>query len=122
MDENQTLNVYNPCEDIKKRIEDYVGKDNIERLQVKMVGNNFLAELHYVDFKPSKTLRREFEKMFPNVEFTQLQRGFSYDSYIKLLQEMFENDEEIYIKKSNGALCPMTISMCLNERLYNRVL
>lgn len=121
-DTEKTLNVYNPCEDIRKRIEDYVGKDNIESLFVNMVGNGFTAELKYVDFKPSKVLRREFDNVFPNVEFTVLHRGFSYESYMKLLQEMFENDEEIYVKKSDGTLRPMSISMCLNERLHNRVM
>lgn len=117
----QTFTVTYPAKDVEKKIEEYF--NGVEhKVSVTMMGRTADADISYVDFKPTRKVRRELEDLIPNLEIMSLDRTYSKEQYLNIIDEIASQSREIYVKEADGTLKPTDLMLLLEEELYCRTL
>ena len=115
--EIKTLSV---SESVAEKIKTYFG--TVENsVEVSMMGRIPIVEVHYVDFKPTKQVRRDLESLFNDVDIRSLTRGYSRDSILNVVDEMMESYQDIYVlSDDSSALRRTNFREIIEETLYLR--
>lgn len=119
--EQETMNITYPARDIEDIIRTYFG-DALVDVNVTMIGRFAITSISYEDFKTKRTVRRELEEKIPNIEIEGLERLYSRKVKMNILDELLDQDEDIYIKEPNGSLRKTNIGLLIEEQLYHRTL
>lgn len=117
----ETKNICNPSADMAMRIAEYLGGSYLSA-SVQMVGNIADAIIHYQDFKPVRTVRRELEQQYPNLNISEIHRVYSDRTRMAVMQELLDEDAEVYVSYADGSLRPIHMGEIVEEKLYNRTI
>ena len=113
------MNITYPAREIEDIIRTYFG-GSLVNADVSMIGRFAITNITYEDFKPKRLVRRELEEKIPNIEIDGLERLYSRKTRTNIIDEMIDNDTEIYIKEPNGSLRKTDIGLLIEEMLYHR--
>lgn len=115
----KTLTVTYPERDVENKIKEYLG-ESARSVNVVMVGRMACVNITYEDFKPVRRVRRDIEDMIPNVEIEHVERLYSKDRYLKVIEELSLKNVEIYVKESDESLKKTNFALLLEEELMFR--
>lgn len=118
MNEN-TFSVVDPCDSVHAILAEYFG-ENLKSVDVVKRGNRFDCNIEYSDFKSKRQVRRELEGRYPFIDINVLTRQYTEQAFTRVLFEMFNNDETVYVKNEDGNLEKILMFNVFENMLYSR--
>ena len=117
----ETRNITNPAADIEGKITAYFGNAKCN-VAVALVGRIADATITYFDFKPVRVVRKELEEKFPDITISEIHREYSPEAKMVIMQELVNEDPEIFLPYEDGSLRPLCLGELLQEKLFHRTL
>lgn len=117
----ESRTIQNPSADMEGKIASYFG--NVKcNVSVALVGRIADATINYIDFKPVRVVRKELEEQFPDITISEIHRQYSNEARLQMMQELVDEDPEIFLPYEDGSLRPLCLGELLQERLFHRTL
>lgn len=122
-DQMETRNITNPAAEMERKLEGYFAESNTKcTVSVSLAGRIADATIYYDDFKPTRVVRREIEDYFPDINISEIHRCYSNEAKHVIMQELLDEDIEIFLPYNDGSLRPLCIGELIEERLFHRTL
>ncbi len=119
----ETRTITNPAAEMEQKIKGYFLRNCAEcDVTVSLVGRIVDATIYYDDFKPVRVVRRELEDQFPDINISEIHRGYSNEAKHLIMQELIDEDIEIFLPYSDGSLRPLCLGELIEERLFHRTM
>ncbi|MBQ7540029.1 MAG: hypothetical protein IJT13_02780 [Bacteroidaceae bacterium] len=117
----ETRNITNPAADMEGKITAYFGNAKCN-VAVALVGRIADAPITYFDVKPVRVVRKELEEKFPDITISEIHREYSPEARMIIMQELVNEDPEIFLPYEDGSLRPLCLGELLQEKLFHRTL
>lgn len=117
----ETRNIQDPAAEMEGKIVSYFGDAKCS-VRVSCAGRISDATINYFDFKPVRVVRKEIEEKFPDVIVSEIHRGYSREAQLQMMQELVDEDIQIFLPYNDGSLRPLCLGELLQEKLFHRTL
>ncbi len=117
----ETRTITNPAAEMEGKINAYFGNAKCN-VAVALVGRIADAAITYYDFKPVRVVRKELEEQFPDITVSEIHREYSREARLQMMQELVDEDPEIFLPYEDGSLRPLCLGELLQEKMFHRTL
>lgn len=117
----ETRNIQNPAAEMEGKLRAYFAGTDCS-VNVVLVGRIADVTISYRDFKPVRTVRKELEEKYPDISISEIHREYSNTAQMAVMQELINEDLEIFLPYDDGSLRPLCLGELLQERLFHRSL
>ncbi len=117
----ETRKITNPAAEMEGKIMAYFSGVKCH-VAVALVGRIADASITYYDFKPVRVVRKELEEKFPDVTVSEIHREYTHEAKLQIMQELVDEDPEIFLPYEDGSLRPLCLGELLQEKMFHRTL
>ena len=117
----ETRNIQDPAADMERKITEYFGQAKCN-VAVALVGRIADATITYCDYKPVRVVRKELEEQFTDITISEIHREYSREAQLQVMQELVDEDPQIFLPYEDGSLRPLCLGELLQEKLFHRTL